>query len=120
MLRLPRNRAAVENRAVDSAANTYLTAALMLAAGLSGIAENLDPGEPVESLTYDWNPRASGARRLPRNLLEAIEAFEADPLVHEVYPAQFIAAYVDMKHTEWEAYHAEVSTWERNRYLLDL
>ncbi|MEN3309839.1 MAG: glutamine synthetase [Micromonosporaceae bacterium] len=120
MLRLPRNRAALENRAVDSAANTYLTAALMLAAGLSGIAENLDPGEPVESLTYDWNPRAAGARRLPRNLLEAIEAFEADPLVHEVYPAQFITAYVDMKHAEWEAYHAEVSTWERNRYLLDL
>ena len=33
MLRLPRNRPAVENRAVDSAANTYLAAAFMLAAG---------------------------------------------------------------------------------------
>jgi hypothetical protein len=39
MLRLPRNRPAVENRGVDSAANTYLAAAFMLAAGLEGIRE---------------------------------------------------------------------------------
>ncbi|MEY2570153.1 MAG: glutamine synthetase, partial [Acidimicrobiaceae bacterium] len=39
MLRLPRNRPAVENRGVDSAANPYLAAAFLLAAGLEGIAE---------------------------------------------------------------------------------
>src|ERR1700682_5109586 len=71
MLRLPRNRPAVENRAVDSAANTYLTAAIMLAAGLEGVRLGLDPGEPIEDLTYDWTAAPSeGAVRLPRNLLE--------------------------------------------------
>ena len=54
MLRLPRNRPAVENRAVDAAANPYLAAAFLLAAGLEGVAEGLDPGEPVDDLTYDW------------------------------------------------------------------
>ena len=116
MLRLPRNRPALENRAVDSAANTYLAAAFMLAAGLEGIAEGLDPGDPVEDMTYDWSDR-SGAVRLPRNLLEAIDAFEADPLSHQVFAPQFVSAYVQMKNDEWQLYHSQVSEWERAHYL---
>ena len=84
---------AVENRGVDSAANPYLAAAFLLAAGLEGIREGLDPGEPVDDITYDWRARAGRRRRrrrLPRNLLEAVDAFEADPLTHEVFPAQFV------------------------------
>jgi glutamine synthetase len=121
MLRLPYNRPALENRGVDSAANTYLTSALMLAAGMEGIAKALDPGLPVEELTYDWakvapSPQAS---RLPRTLIEAVDAFEEDPLVHEVFPSQFVEAYVDMKRDEWDSFHGQVTSWERDRYLLD-
>ena len=122
MLRLPRNRPCVENRAVDSAANTHLAAAFLLAAGLEGVTDNLDPGDPVEDLIYDWSKSgpASGdlkAVRLPRNLLEAIEAFDADPLTRKVFPSQFVSAYVDMKADEWNAYHSQVSEWERATYL---
>ena len=118
MLRLPRNRPAVENRGVDSAANTYLAAAFMLAAGLEGIREGLDPGEPIDDITYDWKSTPTGANRLPRNLLEAIEAFAADPLTHSVFPSEFVAAYSEMKLSEWDEYHAQVTDWERERYLL--
>jgi glutamine synthetase len=130
MLRLPRNRPAVENRGVDSAANTYVATALMLAAGLEGIRLGLDPGDPVEDLTYDWTtagttpPASEGGSgdvapvRLPRTLLEAVDAFAADPLVAEVFPAEFASAYVDMKQAEWDDYHREVSEWERSKYLL--
>lgn len=123
LLRLPRNRPAVENRGVDSAANPYLAAAFLLAAGLEGVAEGADPGDPVEDLVYDWGSGSSrsapppGAVRLPRNLLEAIEAFEADPLSRVVFPPQFVDAYVEMKVTEWERYHSQVSSWERHTYL---
>jgi glutamine synthetase len=120
MLRLPANRPAVENRAVDSAANTYLAAAMMLAAGLEGIDEGYDPGTPVGENASDWTPGTAAAPRLPRNLLEAIEAFDADPLTREVFPAAFVSEYVAMKYAEWDSYHAEVSEWERRRYLLDL
>ncbi len=119
MLRLPRNRPAVENRGVDSAANTYLAAAFMLAAGLEGIREGLDPGEPIDDITYDWNRAgANAAPRLPRNLLEAIDAFDADELTHSVFPSQFVEAYSGMKRAEWDEYHAQVTDWERERYLL--
>jgi glutamine synthetase len=119
MLRLPRNRPCVENRGVDSAANPYLAAAFLLAAGLEGIAEDLDPGDPVEDITYDWQsaPGDSGAKRLPRNLLEAIEAFDTDPLAAKVFPESFRSAYVAMKLDEWNTYHSMVTDWERDAYL---
>jgi glutamine synthetase len=122
MLRLPRNRPAIENRAVDSAANPYLAAAFLLAAGLEGVAEGLDPGDPIEDLTYDWTvtgPRGGDvqAKRLPRTLLEAIEAFDADPLTRTVFHEEFVSAYTTMKVEEWEAYHSRVSDWERQTYL---
>jgi glutamine synthetase len=117
MLRLPRNRPAIENRGVDSAANAYLASALMLAAGLEGIEESLDPGDPVEDITYEWD-RSQETVRLPRTLLEAIDAFADDPLVHDVFPARFVSAYVDMKRGEWDDYHRQVGVWERQKYLL--
>ena len=122
MVRLPRNRPAVENRAVDSAANAYLASAFLLAAGLDGIAAGLDPGDPVEDMTYDWTKAGPGTgdvspTRLPRTLLEAIEAFAEDPLTHDVFPANFVSTYVDMKVQEWDEYHAQVTDWERSKYL---
>jgi glutamine synthetase len=120
MMRLPHNRPAVENRAVDAAVNSHLCSAFMLAAGLEGIKQNLDPGEPIDSLTYGWNEAPDGAVRLPRNLLEAVDAFAADPLTHEVFPERFVSDYIDMKRGEWDDYHSTVSQWELDRYLLDL
>ena len=122
MLRLPRNRPCIENRQVDAAANPYLAAAFLLAAGMEGVKKQLDPGESVDDLTYNWSDSSAGeagpARtRLPRNLLEAIDAFVADPLTHEVFPAQFVSAYAEMKNAEWNSYHAQVSDWERHTYL---
>src|ERR1700676_1287435 len=123
MLRLPHNRPAIENRGVDSAAKTHLTAAGIVAAGLEGVRLGLDPGDPVEELTYDWTSGGtkampSNAVRLPRNLQEAIDAFLDDPLIEEVFPARFISAYAEMKQGEWDDYHREVGEWERKKYLL--
>jgi glutamine synthetase len=118
LLRLPRNRPCIENRGVDSAANTYLAAAIMLAAGLEGVRLGLDPGEPIEALTYDIHHPPNGAVRLPRTLLEAVDAFVEDPLVAEVFPAPFVDAYAAMKQAEWDSYHSEVTEWERTKYLL--
>jgi glutamine synthetase len=120
MIRLPRNRPALENRAVDSAANTYLATAMVIAAGLEGIEQKLTPGAAVSQQTYDWSQAHEGATRLPRTLLEAIDAFAEDPLVHEVFAPEFIKDYIDMTTGEWETYHSQVTDWERDYYLLNL
>jgi len=86
------------------------------------VREDLDPGDPIEDLTYDWTvtgPRGGDlqATRLPRTLLEAIEAFDTDALTRTVFPKEFVPAYLTMKLEEWEAYHSRVSEWERETYL---
>ena len=120
-MRFPRNRPAVENRLVDSAANTYLAAAYMLAAGLEGIELALELPEMTEGETYGWFEMESRRDlRVPRNLLEAIDAFAADPLAKEVFPEGFVSEYCAMKEKEWNEYHEIVSDWELSRYLTEL
>jgi glutamine synthetase len=121
MLRLPKNRPAIENRLVDSAANTHLAAAFLLAAGLEGIEQKLVLPDLVSGQTYSWERSGTNRKdRLPRNLLEAIDYFDADPLTHSVFPKSFVSEYVDMKEREWNEYHEVVSDWELDRYLTEL
>jgi glutamine synthetase len=114
-VRLPQNRPCIEYRAADSAANYYFASALMIAAGLEGIRDGLDPGKPLEEASHNTE-----APVLPRTLLEAIEAFQADPLVHQTFAPAFVREYTEMKLKEWEADHLLVSDAERRKYLLDL
>lgn len=110
----------VECRAADAACNPYLGAAMFLAAGMEGIEQGLDPGDPIPDDMYelsDQQLRGMGVEILPRTLLEAIEAFDADPLSEQVMGPELKAAYVDLKQQEWWAYHNSVSEWEIDRYL---
>jgi glutamine synthetase len=120
MLRIPSPGGRVECRAADISCNPYLGAAMILAAGLEGIREQLDPGPPnlVNAYTLSAEERAErGLNRLPRTLGEAVEAFAADPLSRTVFGDAMFEAFVDYKRDEWEAYHSAVSEWEQERYL---
>jgi glutamine synthetase len=120
MLRIPLTSPRVESRAVDATANTYLAAAAYLQAGLEGIEGGLDPGDPLRQNMYllsDDELDSLGVRTLPRTLLEAVEAFDADPLMERVLGPELKKAYVDLKTEEWWDYHDEISPWEVQRYL---
>ena len=58
-----------------------------------------------------------GVRTLPRTLLEAIDAFAADPLMERAFGTELRDAYVELKNQEWWDYHNEVSPWEIEHYL---
>jgi glutamine synthetase len=120
MLRIPLGGGRVESRAVDTSCNPYLTAAMMLAAGLDGIERGLDPGDPIELNMYEQSDAQLaelGVGVLPRTLLEAVDAFRADPLGREVFGAELAGAYADLKESEWWEFHGSVSAWELDRYL---
>lgn len=119
-LRIPLAGKRVELRPADSACNPYLGAALVLAAGLEGIAQRIDPGEPQRENMYLKSPaelEKLGVKMLPRTLEEAIDAFEADPLTREVFGPEMHKAWIAFKREEWSSYHNHVSDWERDRYL---
>ncbi len=118
--RLPMNRRCLEVRHVDSATNFYLSSALILAAGLAGVRDRLEAGDPVEFSTYSFSEEelaAKGIRRLPKTLGEAIEAFDRDAFAKEVMGADFHASYVAYKRREWEDYCLTVTEWEERKYL---
>jgi glutamine synthetase len=115
MLRLPRSRRCLENRVPDISCNPYLAIAIHVAAVLEGIERGLDPGEPCREDTFQSG--AAGYDRLPRNLLEAAEALDADPLAVDVLGHELHRDYVAAKVREWDEFHTRVSEWERGRYL---
>lgn len=119
MLRFPGNRRCIENRAADIAGNIYLGAAMALAAGLEGIKEEIDPGDPTPDDLYKLSRddlAERGIEVLPRTLLEAVRGFEVDPLSDQVF-GPLKKVYVELKYQEWEEYHNVVSDWERKKYL---
>jgi glutamine synthetase len=109
-----------ECRAVDPAMNPYLAAAMFLAAGLDGIEQDLDPGDPQLDNMYELSDaelEKRGVRQLPRTLLEAITAFEKDDLGRRVMGDELFRSYIDLKNGEWWSYHNAVSQWEIDEYL---
>lgn len=120
MLRIPLGGGRVECRAADISSNLYLGSAIILAAGLEGIKEGLDPGEPYTENLYEYSLvelKEKGIQTLPRTLGDAIEAFAADPLSKSVMGQLMYDTYIDFKSQEWQEYHNHVSDWEIQRYL---
>ena len=119
-VRVPLGGGRVELRAADISNNPYLGGALVLAAGLEGIREALDPGAPHTENMYLKSAaelEELGVSYLPRTLEEAIDAFAIDPLPRAVMGDLMCDTYIDFKRAEWESYVNHVSDWERERYL---
>ncbi len=114
------NSTRIEYRALDSACNPYLALALLLAAGLNGIEENLElpPGaeDDVWSLSASER-RAMGLEPLPTSLNRAIQAMERSELVADTLGEHVFEFFLRNKRAEWEEYSREVTEYERERYL---
>ncbi|HVJ19014.1 MAG TPA: hypothetical protein VM686_26520 [Polyangiaceae bacterium] len=120
MLRLPGNRYCVENRAVDMSNNPYLAAAISLAAGLEGIEQKLDPGEPLNDDLYKHSRgelAKAGIDLLPRTLLHALEAFEKDPIASAAFGDFYKGVYLSHKQKEWDRTFYRVTDEQRREQL---
>jgi glutamine synthetase len=91
----------VEFRPPDPAANPYLAFAAMLMAGIDGIQNKIDPGEPLDKDIYDLSPEElQHVPSLPSSLEGALEALERD---HEfltrrdVFTEEVIETWIDYK-----------------------
>jgi glutamine synthetase len=114
------NSTRIEYRAMDSAANPYLAYALLLSAGMKGIAEGyeLPPGadDDVWALSNSER-RAMGLNPLPMSLNQAIQAMERSELVAETLGEHVFDFFLRNKRAEWEEYRRQVTQFELDRYL---
>jgi glutamine synthetase len=118
MLRIPEG-GHVEDRSISSAFNPYLGMAAYLAAGLDGIARELDPGDPNLGNLYsaDLETMARrGVSALPQSLAEALGHLERDEVITKSL-GPIADEFLRLKRDEWREYHAEVESWELRRYL---
>ncbi|MDQ1702160.1 MAG: glutamine synthetase [Frankiaceae bacterium] len=110
----------IEIRSPDSACNPYLTFAVLLSAGLKGIAEGyeLPPAalDDVWSLTHAERAKL-GIMPLPTSLDAACDAMEASELVEETLGSSVVDYFLRNKRAEWTEYSRQVTRFELDRYL---
>lgn len=109
--------ARVEHRRPGADANPYLVAAGMLAGGLHGLRDGLDPGPP---LLPNSDVTTFGAE-LPGTLEDGVRAFEASAVARDLLGPEFVAAYAATRHGEIEAFtrwwRGTITDWELQRYV---
>jgi glutamine synthetase len=109
----------VEDRTVSAAFNPYLAFAAYLYAGLDGIENKIDPGDPNRGNMYEMTREEMARRRigvLPQSLDEAISELERDEVIQKGL-GPIAAEFVALKRAEWNEYHRQVSAWEVERYV---
>jgi glutamine synthetase len=91
----------VEFRPPDPAANPYLAFAAMMMAGLDGIVNKIDPGEPLDKDIYDLSPEEmKKVPSMPASLDEALTCLEEDHIFltkGDVFSEELIETFVSYK-----------------------
>ena len=123
MVRVPVARGAstrLELRSVDPSANPYMAVAAVLAAGLDGLKNKIEPAQPVDRNIYSMTEderKAAGIVDLPSTLHNALKAMREDEVIKDALGNHLYSNFMEGKRLEWDAYRLEVSQWERDQYL---
>lgn len=109
-----------ELRSPDPSCNPYLAFAVILKAGMDGIANQIDPGKPVSKNIYKMSEEEKlslGIESLPSTLADALDELEKDEVVKSALTDHILRNYIEAKREEWEIYRIQVHQWELDRYL---
>jgi glutamine synthetase type III len=106
-----------ELRLPDGAANPYLLQAVIIAAGLDGVRTKADPGKRHDIDMYTQGHTVKNAPKLPLNLLDALREYDKDKTLKAMMGEEFSAAYLKLKHKEWDSFVSHFSRWEHENTL---
>ncbi|MDD2620495.1 MAG: type I glutamate--ammonia ligase [Syntrophomonadaceae bacterium] len=123
LVRVPAKRGVstrIEVRHPDPMCNPYLAMAVMLAAGLDGVKNQIEPPAPIDANIYHMSPadrEKAGIASLPGSLLEAVAELEKDEVIKNALGPHIVSRFVAAKKAEWERYNMEVHPWEITEYM---
>ncbi|MFH1447907.1 MAG: glutamine synthetase family protein [Candidatus Micrarchaeota archaeon] len=109
-----------EFRASDPSSNPYLAFAAMLAAGLDGIENKLEPPEPIDENIYTMSYGELEKKRiqtLPHSLKDAVVALQNDPVLKETLGGHVFERMTAAQLNDWKDYKRQVTDWEIKRYF---
>ncbi len=124
MIRIP-DPGRFELRLMDGSANPYLLQAGVIAAGLYGMNNKSNPGEPLNCNMYTDYKQYPNLAKLPDDLEESLEKLNDNKNIKEAFGEDVIKSYIKLKNLELERFHEEesfdkkspVTKWEKNNTL---
>ncbi|MBN1861805.1 MAG: glutamine synthetase [Candidatus Thermoplasmatota archaeon] len=120
LIRIPsKKNVDVEVRNPDPAANTYLLFAALIHAGLDGIKKKINY-EPITQNIYKMSEQEikdHNIKRLPTNLMEALEEFRKDTVLIEAIGRDGAELFVETKTQEWQNYMGEITDQDYKYYF---
>jgi glutamine synthetase len=110
----------IEYRPPDNATNPYLCFAALLLAGLDGVLNKIDPGEPMDKNMYELPPEdLKKIPQVPSSLGEALDLLEKDHeflLKGDVFTADFLEMWIGSKRKEVDALRLRPHPYEFHLY----
>lgn len=110
----------IEYRVPDPTANIYLLEAALLLAGLDGIKNKIEPGDPVEENVYKLSTEKKREYKigsLPVSLKDALDSLSSDSkFLEEIFSKDFLDTYSELKYKEYTSFAQTPTAWEVSMY----
>ena len=124
MIRIP-DPGRFELRLMDGSANPYLLQASVLAAGLYGLINKIDPGEPLTCNMYTDYEKYPNLPKLPNELQDSLELLKNNNEMSEAFGEETINSYIKLRNSEIKEFDSKekfdkskpVTKWERQNTL---
>lgn len=110
----------IELRSPDPSANPYLALAVVLAAGLDGMKNQILPPDSVDTEAQKMSEEERAAlhiEALPANLMEAVAELEKDDVIRGVLGEKLAGKTIAAHKKEYHDYCMQVTDWELENYL---
>ena len=124
MIRIP-DAGRFELRLMDGSANPYLLQAGVIAAGLFGLKNKTDPGEPLACNMYIDYKNYPNLEKLPNDIEESLDELDENKILREAFGDDVINSYLKLKRKEIEDFDqndtfdkkSPITKWEKNNTL---
>ena len=124
MIRIP-DPGRFELRLMDGSANPYLLQASILAAGLDGLKNKIDPGKPLECNMYEDHKKYPNLPKLPDELSQSLEKLKNNKDMNESFGKSVIQSYIKLRSSEIKEFNQKenfdktkaITSWERDNTL---
>ena len=124
MIRIP-DPGRFELRLMDGSANPYLLQASVLAAGIHGIKNKIDPGKPLNCNMYEDFAKYPNLPKLPDELDQSLSQLKQNKEMNDAFGADVINSYIKLRSTEIKEFNnierfdksKPITKWERQNTL---
>ncbi len=124
MIRIP-DPGRFELRLMDGSANPYLLQAGVIASGLYGMENKIDPGQPLNCNMYTDYKNYPDLSKLPDDLEDALDKLEENKIIKEAFGEEVINSYLKLKKQEIDEFNKDevfdkrkdITSWERKNTL---